>query len=342
MQADLLSRLPDSTFRRVMINSYGLDFGASLSRTAAEQERVDALATQMTDALAVTLRAAYAFHVTEDMGQMVQGVAAALDETDVFHRDLAPTGCGMVRFERPMPITDLRGRTMKGHYLLWGPASRGGVPATLCTWFNDATDPDEVTEHGPPIPDAVAARLGRWRWIGADLIRNGQDVGPEAGEPTPEQADRIRAEGDTPGAFSNPIRYVHALWTLLGQSITTATEPDVDRATRRRAHRAGIPGRVSVIDLRRREGQRAEGETGVEWSHRWIQRQHMRWQPYGPRDADHVHALAPAVAEDGHMVRRCVHTGCEVHEKRIVIPAAVKGPEGLPLHVPDKVYRLSR
>ena len=55
-----------------------------------------------------------------------------------------------------------------------------------------------------------------------------------------------------------------------------------------------------------------------------------------------MHALAPAVAEDGHMVRRCVVPGCEKHEVRISIAAHVKGPEGAPLVVSDKVYSLER
>jgi hypothetical protein len=34
--------------------------------------------------------------------------------------------------------------------------------------------------------------------------------------------------------------------------------------------------------------------------------------------------------------------GCEAVLRRIAIPAAIKGPDGLPLVVPDKVYSLER
>lgn len=342
MQADFALRMDDVRFRTVAIQSYGLDFGAPQTRTPAEHETVMNMARGLTDALRMQSRAAEAYRVTDDMSLLVQGVAAALDESDVFHRELAPAEVGLVRFDRPLPITDVRQRIMKAHYVWWGPVTVNGRPATLLTWFNDTHDPDEVglEEDVPPEAGAV---LGRWRWIGADIVFNGAGVGPDAKVPSAEQVAAVEAEGDVAGPTSNATRYAHALWTLLGQTITTLGEDPLDRAAKRRAKRMGIPGRVTVIQLRRTEtSAQQDGESDVEWKHRWVQRQHLRWQNYGPQRAEHVHLLDAPVAEGGHMVRRCLHPGCGNYQARIVIPACVKGPDGAPLRIAERVHNVTR
>ena len=343
MQADLQARLRDDMFRAIVRQNFYQDQTSHTDLTAQQAKAYLRAADGMMQVLHAQTHAAHAFRVTEDMSLLVQGVAAALDETDVFHRDLAPTGVGFCRFDRPLPVVDMRSKTMKAHYVTWGPVSINGVASTLVTWWNDSHDPDDVSDAN--MPDEALARLGRWRWIGADGIANGRGVGGDS-LPLPEgYAERIEAEGDVPGEASNTARYLHALWTLLGQSVTALGNDDLDRAARRRAIKAGLPARVTVVQLRRSDATaRTDGESQIEWKRRWVQRAHMRWQPYGPREPDHQHmyALPAPTGPGGHMEQACMVDGCDAALRRIAIPAAIKGPDGAPLVVPDKVYSLER
>lgn len=343
MQADLAARLHDDMFRTIVRQNFYQDQTSHTTLTAEQARQYMQASDGMMQVLHAQSKVAHAFRVTEDMSLLVQGVAAALDESDVFHRDLAPTGVGFVRFDRPLPVGDMRSLTMKAHYLTWGPVSINGVASTLLTWWNDSHDPDDVDDAN--LPEEALRRMGRWRWIGADGIANGRPVGGEV-MPLPEDyAEQIIADGDVPGEASNTARYAHALWTLLGQSVTTVADDTLDRPARRRAEKAGLPARVSVIALRRSESTaQADGESLVEWKRRWVQRAHMRWQPYGPRTPDHMHtySLPAPSGPGGHMEQACTVEGCEAVLRRIAIPAAIKGPADMPLVVPDKVYDLSR
>lgn len=335
MHVDLVNRFQEKDFRSIIDGSFAgamsfADFSDrdAWFRTASPRQRVMGyvkandparLAVNATEALARHVRAAYAYRVTPDMGVLVQHAAQQLDADDVFDPSLAPTGCGLVRFDRPMPIADVRGKTMLGHWLIWGPVAGG----TMTAWFNDTADPDEIgRELFNGWDDQKIARvrrmIGRWAWVGADVTRAGDSpLGDPTWTPNPEQARLIEQDGDTPTPAQNTIRYVHALWLMLNQTITTVEDDEkADRPARRRAGRMGIPDRVTVIRLRRSEGsQRADGESMVQWSHRWVVRGHWRWQACGV----------------GRTERR-----------RIWIHAFEKGPADKPLVVTDKVYDLSR
>lgn len=352
MHADLIDRCRDTRFLSVLRASYRLDFGGDLDPHDRDR-RLSENAKYATDAFVNHARAAHVYNVTEDMSSLVQHMAGQLDETDQFDARMAPTGCGLVHFDRPLPIIDVRGQTMLCHWMLWGAVQvhngYGPQYGVMVTTFNDNDFPDEVfikddqtlTEEQRAFKRAF---LGRWAWIGSDLLDVTGDLGPAEVMPGKAQQDNLLRQGVTPVAATSVNRYVMALWMLLNQTIVQVTEEEPDRAGRRRATRMNIPSRVTVIQLRRSESAvgREPGESLVQWTHRWLVRRHWRWQPRGARTADHVHALAPAVAEDGHMVRRCVIPGCDKHEVRISIAAHVKGPEGAPLIVSDKLYSLER
>lgn len=315
MQGDLLSRMNDDRFYGVIERSLSLDLGsARTTRATYETARL------MADAFKVQVKTAYAYRVTEDMSFLVQHAASVLDDSDEFDRSLAPTGAGIVRFDRALPVLDLRGRTMLAHWMVWGPATVGSTPGLMMTWFNDpGTERDEVSNDPEMQPDEAMARvLGRWLWIGSDVSRNGQSIGP----PSVEVGDDVRARvlADDPTVeivpASNTTRYAHALFLLLGQTVTDTAEEHVDRATGRRAARAGLPGRVTVIRLRRLGSRNDDGSvTEHTMSHRSITRGHWRWQPHG--------------------VGRTERT-------RIWINPYVRGPEGAPFRQTEKVYQLDR
>lgn len=273
------------------------------------------------------IEAAYAYTVTPDMCALLEHAAAGLDDEDLWDPSLAPTGCGIVLFQKAVPVIDARGKTMLAHWAVWGPAAleiegplggKSHESGTLVSLWNDlGIEPDEISreileKHG----DLMRARAGRWMPLGASITRPGAVLGSSRVSLGDDAAQRIESEGDTPTAFTNTDRYMHALWLMLGQTITSVREEPVIHKKARAAKFKGLPQSVTVIDLRRIEGaSREPGETAVQWSHRWVVRGHWRWVPCGP----------------GRSERR-----------RVWIAPFVKGPEEAPLIVTDKIYALRR
>lgn len=321
-QADLIERLDHEVFKGYLGAMSGVtqELGPERAREVAEQ---------MADALKRLTQASYAYRVTPDMCQLVRFAASQLDDSDAWDRDLAPTQCGFVRFDDPLPVRDVRGRTMLINWLVWGPLSKAlDDMSGVSLWqFNDAwTHPDDLhrdfwdygntQEFTAESLERLARVIGRWETVGTDIVQDGRPLGPENQEPGPEQAAALAAEGVEAVPGTNVLRLVHALWLLLGQTVTVVEDEAVDRPARRRATRKNLPPKVTVIRLRRAEGHaRREGESHVEWQHRWIVRGHWRWQACGPNRSE---------------------------RRRIWIHPFVKGPEGAPLKQSEKVYSLDR
>lgn len=307
-----------------------LNKGGAFTSSVAHQFRVQgAEGDRMANGIAQHLRMADAYRVTDEMSTLVQFAASKLDDSDRVDRTMPPTSWGFVRFDRPLPIREARGRQMLGHYLVWGQATRemknsfGALeerPALMLSWWNDLYDgPDEVAalmmkEKDPAARRRLAEYFGRWGFCGAEVVLDGQRMGPPTDRLTFDQQAAILADGDSPAEeTTNTVRYAHALWLLLGQTITRVEQEEIPRAAQKHIGRMEIPGRVSVITLRRTAGSRSEGESAVQWSHRWVVRGHWRWQPYA----------------DGRVERIWIHP-------------FIKGPPGLPFAVTQHVYQLSR
>lgn len=311
MQADLLERLDRRFFVGGMEAALGLD------------------PAQISASMIGIVKSAEAYRVTEDMSTLIQHAARGLDSSDTFDVDLPPTPTGIVRFERPLPLTEVRGHSMLAHWLTWGPAfmeitgpdgKSTQQRALLLTWWNDMLEPDEVTLEA--IKDLTSEQLddlrvgfGRWMFVGAQIQAHGAPVGT-AETQIPEQmmAELLAENVDHPTTPTNLIRYAHAFWLMLDQQVTvTAEEPMRDVVRKRAVRRSGIPGRVTVIDLRRGPSSRGSGESLVEWSHRWVVRGHWRWQAVGKDRAE---------------------------RRRTWVNGHIKGPQGAPLIVSKKVYNV--
>lgn len=362
-RADLLDRLVrDPNFRRHQI----LAATGSFSGRPGPIDTTDLRPGEaFVETLEVAVKTAYAYRVTHDMGMVLEHTATMLDESDTFDRQMAPTGTGIVRFDRPITVHDVRGKKMLVHWMVWGPGQIGGKPGLFVACYNDLwTEPDEVytdffagmekqaaflghridPSEAPNMHSWYQQVMGRWASVSQFVVAHGKSLGPPTMDPDPEQQAWVIAQGDTPHSATNLPRYLHALFLLLNQTITKVEDEIPDRPARRRAEKAGFPSKVVVIRLRRVEGSaRAEGESLVEWSHRWLVRGHLRWQPYGPRVSDHKHVLGEASkGASGHSERHCIIEGCNHHVERIYINAFIKGPAGAPLIVSDKVYELGR
>lgn len=283
-----------------------------------------------------------AYRVREDMCDLLVYAADRLDETDVADSSLAPSPYGFVVFERPLPIRDARGMQMLCHYMTWSPVlveersilTRESVQTggSWLTMWNDPTrDVDDVAlsmqlRQGWPQKQVEYMRrvMGRFAFIGTQAMVNGHEIGTPDLALTGAQVERMLKDDarfaktgivvpPPIGSHTNPTRYLHALWLLLGQTISDVREDPLSKAAAKQAGRMRVPGIVTVVQLRRREGRRSEGETHVEWMHRWMVRGHWRWQPYG----------------DGTV-------------RRIYIAPFVKGPEDRPFKQSRKIYDLSR
>jgi hypothetical protein len=337
-QGDLLIRLEDHTFAdyaRKMMRYQDVRPHVALAGMNIREPDDAGLA-----ALKSAARAAYAYRVSHDMSILVEHAADSLNEEDKFDRSLAPTGCGFVSFDRPIPVIDARGLEMLIHFMVWAPDYdvQGFGPGTTVWVFNDTyRKMDEAWElmwnfvlEDETITEEEIERMtrciGRWATVGSFQAVDGRNLGPAMIDPDSAQKKEIIAEGQTPHAGTNVNRIVHALWLLMNQTITVVEEEIPERASRRRAQKRGMPSGVTVIKLRREELRpvRKDGESHVEWQHRWIVRGHWRWQVCGEH-----HPLAQEI-EPGKF--RC----------RIWINPFEKGPEGAPLMQTEKVYSLER
>jgi hypothetical protein len=302
-QADLLAKLRGNhDFQEAAASTFRLSLGDR------------PVANEILKTVTRHLEAAEAFYVTKDMSTLVQHAADGLEDEDLWDASLAPTGCGFVRFEKPLVMMDVRGTTMLAHWMTWGPVDGG----TLITVWNDVRDPDDVVKLlFSQFGEGMVRRVtGHWSLLGGTAMHFGRSLGP-AMIPVPEQyAEALRNEGITPTAFSSVERLVHALWLMLGQTIVSTREESVRDKYRHHAKRMNLPSRVTIIDLRRMEGAgREPGESHIEWQHRWLVRGHWRWQACGTNYSE---------------------------RRRIWVNGFVKGPEDKPLVVTDKVYALRR
>lgn len=115
------------------------------------------------------------------------------------------------------------------------------------------------------------------------------------------------------------IQLLALAWTffhMCGQTISTTEQVRPPRAAARRWRDMPLPKMVTVVRLRRSSNPiERNGEDNVVWHHRWLVRGHWRMQACG--------------------VGRTERRPTWIH-------GYVKGPEGLPLIVTNKVYDLVR
>lgn len=327
---DLMTRLGDPTFDRI-VNALG-EFEFGRSGGMLHKQGTTPIAQILKSALPV----AHTFRVTHDMSMLVEHAASTLDDLDRFDSRLAPTGVGFVALDRPLRVVDMRGKIMLIHYLIWGPVASNMGPSTMVVCFNDQWhEPDEVAQamlmaqdgFTPEAVEAYRSAAGRWATVGMSAFFNDQRLGPQVAMPSPAAQAQLIAEGDTPHPGTNIIRYVHALWLLMEQTVARVEKEPVDRPAKRRAKKMSLPGTVTVIRLRRESGApRQPGESNVEWAHRFVVRGHWRWQAV----SEH-HPLAQEV-EPGKF------------RARIWINPFVKNAHrtDLPFKQTEKVYSLER
>lgn len=338
-KGDLLDRLTDDRFAAFMS---GMTTAPTIATDDTNMARLEANVGWVRSIMTRACREGHTFTVSHDLGMLVEHAADRLDGTDQIDLRLPPTASGFVNFDRPFPIIDARGATMLAHWLLWMPAETvyGDDRLNIVTepqsgialiWLNDmwrGSDKvnDRLRETLTPAGFEEFQRIsGRWASVGLEHIVAGQRLGPAMLDPGPQMSAAVLAQdGVEARKGTNPVRLAHALWLLLDQTLHREDAP-VSRPFRRRAEKRGMPAKVTVIRLRRQEQlDREPGESDIEWAHRWIVRGYWRWQPVGPNH------------------RRAVEVEPGVFKARVWVNGHVKGPEGLPFKITEKVYSVDR
>jgi len=316
LRADLKTKVDDFRYAKTMEHHLILDF--TRAKPNENPRPAETLAEAFVVAAQHAARDGENFFVSADMCDLVSFSARMLDSTDFMDVTLAPSKSGFCYFEAPIEIKDNRGQTLKINAFLWQQvAVRGGGEAVLLHMWNDEyRTPDDAAEKGRTALKR-AEMIGRWGYIGSQTYVNNDPLGDEFQPMMSEEAARLyEEEGSTPHQTTNVMRIAHALWLMLGQTITSSTKESGDKRQEREMKWMDLPNDVTVIQLRRSESKPREGESAVEWKHRWITRGHWRWQPY---------------KEKGEWIR-----------KRIWINPYVKGPGDKPLILTRKVNALVR
>lgn len=344
-KADLMVRLERPPVRQAWIGQLELDQVSASGRrhneepTAERKKQCRSNAVAELAALNEGLRDAEAYYVSRDMGSLALYSASQLDDLDRIDRTLIPSRSGIVRFEGGIPYQDVRGRTLRISWLAWAPVLMQSAPgsgaepeeATLIYLWNDHhIEPDDIVpemiaQFGDGGYEELRRVFGRWGFIGSETVAEGMRLGPAWVAPGERKTQEILDAGQVPTEHGNAIRLAHAFWLLTQQTVADVSFAPVDKPRRKRAGRMGIPDRVTVIQLRARESKgQADGETQVEWSHRWWNKGHWKWQVCGPN-----HPLAQELAVG-------------VFRARIWVAPYVKGPADKPLVLTDKVYAVVR
>lgn len=347
LQVDLAARSDNTVFHEFVTNvitSYLTQDVENAITSHARRSGTKALASQMAFSIHQMSKVAYSYLVTSDMVDLAVHAASQLDDSDVFRRDMLPSEAGFIVFEKPLELTDVRGERVLVHHALWGAGADEMLqPLIVVHCFTDRTreSPELLRDrtikyaqdHGLEWSEEehqerlrlFAALIGDHHdYLTMQVYQDRQVIGPRQ-TPVPDGlAKDLRTHGVEPIDPDNLFRVMFAIWRLLGQTITNVTEGQASRFARKRARRARIPDRVTVIDLRRIEHPDGVGGGHVEWSHRWYSRGHWAW-----RKCSEHHPLAEENPSGG-------------WRARVWVRESIKGPADKPLVITDKVMRLSR
>jgi hypothetical protein len=140
------------------------------------------------------------FFIKDEMTDLVLFASQKLDDTDLIDTELAPSDRGFAYFEKPIPLTDVRGRTMLINVITWekGLDKNGIAGVSFSCWNDTAKTPDEFAleiiakTKGNKDYESFVRRLGRFHWTLSTSATNGTIVGTKQLELSEEQLKEIR------------------------------------------------------------------------------------------------------------------------------------------------------
>jgi hypothetical protein len=140
------------------------------------------------------------FFIKDEMTDLVLFASQKLDDTDLLDTELAPADRGFAYFEKPIPLTDVRGRTMLINIITWekGLDHNGIAGVYFSCWNDTARTPDEFAleiidkTKGDKDYENFIRKLGRFHWTLSTSATNGTIVGTKQLELSEKQLEEIR------------------------------------------------------------------------------------------------------------------------------------------------------
>ena len=296
-------------------------------------------ATMLAD-MRETLRSTENFWVSKSMMDLALQVAPSMPDEDLLPPDL-PARQGWMWYETPYRQIDVRRQVLYDNAIMW---SAWGDRVRVWHFTDKGETRDSVNQailrvegYYEQLPQLMLSHVFDMKFNehlprgltwdtplppGAKLevkkVTNAD--GSEAIMYATDETVDIREE---PQVVRSPLAaFIVCLWRLCQQSIADRWTEELQRHARKRMTRAHLPvSPITVITLRRRAQHAEEGETHVEWQHRWMVRGHWRKQPYREENADGEKVTV---------------------YRNIYINPYLKGPEDKPLLIRDKVNALIR
>jgi hypothetical protein len=270
--------------------------------------------------------------VAPAMTAILAAAASALDLTgEILTDDSAPDEHGVVFFPEPIYQRDPDGGVHAIGALTWTrvPAFTGlGIRTPswmVASWsdLHDPHDPNSATIRESIDRDPrLAAETGPYQLVDCDLLPIGQPPSSTSWSGGPDEAQEWqktpdgRCVIDTIAAGTLACsRLVYAYWRISSQPLATVANPPLDRPARRRAARASIVHDTRVVMLRRTSPVAEHGDGEAKWHYR------VRF------------------VVKGHW-RRLVDKQGQPY--RVWVQAHIKGPDGAPLLLGEKVAVLAR
>lgn len=302
----------------------------------------DMTGAKLTHLLSTQLEAAYSYYVDPRMHELITAASESMPQEELRVGDL-PTDVGFLVIPGGVGTMDVRGALLKFHAVLW--VSYGGHVHVY--WLTDKTDMTDGANNSmhARLPEETWQRVPRLTLAHKSLLTYGKalptTVGPKYLVP-PEIAIQVKRQQNPDGTTSlawfipdkgmdaeqmkdtfeigegtEPAsRWLLTVWRLMQQTVTNVTEEQAPRQLRKQLEKKNLDSKVSVIALRHKSA-RGEGDSDIEWSHRWLVRGHWRNQP-------------------------CKDENGEWTTRMVWIHPHVKGPDDKPLLVREHVYNLTR
>lgn len=285
------------------------------------------------------------YQVTPEMLDVATDIYLA-SATGVEHIEYPelPAEHGFMWLDRPLILTDARGKEISTRAITWSV-----LPITY--------RPHDLGSNAPvgKVRRGMGVRIVMWNLTGdpnyyqpdrltvqelGDLQLDHIMVIP-FGERFPAEETAVTSpEGvaaGRPKTASSALHYVHVLWLLMNQELVAShARPHISRTSQLRA-RSVMHDEVTVVTLRRVRHHETDPDTEsghVDWSCRWLVTGHWRHiEGYG--DHPRHHAIADTMTPG--------EPRCVTCDKRITwIKPFIKGPDGKPLRMSEKIYRLAR
>jgi hypothetical protein len=318
---------------REYVRAFVAEYWAPTPRSDADDGPTpsDEITDAIIDAISRATSAVWAYGepyvLAPAMTAIVAAAAEALDLTGDLLADAAPCDGGVLLLPEPIYHRSRAGTVTGIAAITWTPttSASGNRSWLICGWA-DRDDPDDphaarIRRYARQDP-ALPSRLGPYVLTDVNLLPIASPV------PAPDRTDVDEPDSDWESAPDG--RYVisdvtvrthvcaaiaYAFWRIQAQPLAVAAPAPLDRAARRRAQRASIVHDTRVVMLRRTSpiAERGDGEAKWHYRVRFVVRGHWRrlvdkqGQPY-----------------------------------RIWVNAYIKGPDGAPLLLGEKVAVLAR